>query len=148
NSWEDRGAEYDLFTKDPEIRRILESQGVKRIGYRALRDLQRKSRSETGGAKSTNLDAQSSDQTVSSLTSEATLYQGWYFARREDSAAAKPVAREYLTQFPNGKYAAFLVGWLAMTQNVLGPMKPVSNGSTPVSPPETYNVQRVRIDDP
>src|SRR5215813_1413361 len=44
NSWEDRGAEYELFTKDPEIRRILESQGVKRIGYRALRDLQRKSR--------------------------------------------------------------------------------------------------------
>ena len=44
NTWEDRSAEYELFTKDPEIRRILESQSVKRIGYRALRDLQRKSR--------------------------------------------------------------------------------------------------------
>jgi hypothetical protein len=45
NSWEDRAAEYELFTKDPEIRRILDAQGVKRIGYRALRDLQRKSTS-------------------------------------------------------------------------------------------------------
>jgi len=44
NSWEDRAAEYELFTKDPEVRRILDSQGVKRIGYRALRDLQRRSR--------------------------------------------------------------------------------------------------------
>ena len=42
NSWKDRAAEYELFTKDPEVRRILEAQGVKRIGYRALRDLQRK----------------------------------------------------------------------------------------------------------
>lgn len=44
NSWEDRAAEYELFTKDPEVRRILEAQGVKRIGYRVLRDLQRKAR--------------------------------------------------------------------------------------------------------
>jgi predicted glycoside hydrolase/deacetylase ChbG (UPF0249 family) len=44
NSWQDRAAEYELFTKDPEVRRILESQGVKRLGYRALRDLQRKVR--------------------------------------------------------------------------------------------------------
>jgi predicted glycoside hydrolase/deacetylase ChbG (UPF0249 family) len=44
NSWEDRAAEYELFTRDAEIRRILDSQGVKRIGFRALRDLQRKSR--------------------------------------------------------------------------------------------------------
>jgi predicted glycoside hydrolase/deacetylase ChbG (UPF0249 family) len=42
NSWQERATEYELFTKDPEVRRILESQGVKRIGYRALRDLQRK----------------------------------------------------------------------------------------------------------
>ena len=45
NSWKDRAAEYELFTRDPEIRRILEAQGVKRIGYRALRDLQRRNRS-------------------------------------------------------------------------------------------------------
>lgn len=44
NSWEERATEYELFTKDPEVRRILESQAVKRIGYRALRDLQRKLR--------------------------------------------------------------------------------------------------------
>ncbi|HZM87789.1 MAG TPA: polysaccharide deacetylase family protein [Blastocatellia bacterium] len=44
NSWEERAAEYDLFTKDPEVRRILDSQGVSRIGFRALRDLQRKAR--------------------------------------------------------------------------------------------------------
>ena len=46
NSWQDRAAEHQLFTKDPEVRRILESQGVKRIGYRALRDLQRGARSK------------------------------------------------------------------------------------------------------
>ena len=44
NSWQDRAAEYELFTKDPDVRRILDSQEVKRIGYRVLRDLQRKSR--------------------------------------------------------------------------------------------------------
>ncbi len=42
NSWQDRAAEYELFTRDPEVRRILESQGVKRIGHRALRDLRGK----------------------------------------------------------------------------------------------------------
>jgi len=44
NSWQDRAAEYELFTRDPEVRRILDSQEVKRIGYRALRDLQRRSK--------------------------------------------------------------------------------------------------------
>ena len=44
NSWQDRAGEYELFTRDPEIRRLLESQNVKRIGYRALRDLQHKER--------------------------------------------------------------------------------------------------------
>jgi len=42
NTAGDRAEEYRLFTKDPEIRKLLESQNVKRIGYRALRDLQRK----------------------------------------------------------------------------------------------------------
>jgi chitin disaccharide deacetylase len=46
NSWKDRAEEYRLFTRDPEIRGILESQGVKRISYRPLRDLQRKERAE------------------------------------------------------------------------------------------------------
>lgn len=44
NTWEDRATEYELFTRDPEVRRILETQGVKRIGFRALRDLQRNDR--------------------------------------------------------------------------------------------------------
>jgi predicted glycoside hydrolase/deacetylase ChbG (UPF0249 family) len=44
NSWAERVAEHRLFTSDPEVRRILESQGVKRIGFRPLRDLQRKSK--------------------------------------------------------------------------------------------------------
>ncbi|HWP44730.1 MAG TPA: ChbG/HpnK family deacetylase, partial [Blastocatellia bacterium] len=44
NSWQERATEYELFTKAPEIRRLLESQNVKRIGFRPLRDLQRKAR--------------------------------------------------------------------------------------------------------
>jgi chitin disaccharide deacetylase len=44
NSWKDRAEEYRMFTKDAEVRGILESQGVKRISYRPLRDLQRKER--------------------------------------------------------------------------------------------------------
>jgi chitin disaccharide deacetylase len=51
NSWKDRATEHELFTKDPEVRKILDSQGVKRIGYRALRDLQRKARAEGKGTK-------------------------------------------------------------------------------------------------
>ena len=46
NSWEERAAEYELFTKDPEVRRILDGQNVKRIGFRALRDLQRGARTK------------------------------------------------------------------------------------------------------
>ena len=48
NSWKDRAEEYRLFTTDTEVRQILESQNVKRIGFRALRDLQRKSRGAVG----------------------------------------------------------------------------------------------------
>jgi len=42
SSWEERAGEYHLFTTDPDIRRLLETQNVQRIGYRALRDLQRR----------------------------------------------------------------------------------------------------------
>jgi predicted glycoside hydrolase/deacetylase ChbG (UPF0249 family) len=45
-SWEDRAAEYRLFTRDPQIRQLLETHKVKRTGYRALRDLQRKQRAK------------------------------------------------------------------------------------------------------
>ena len=41
NSWKDRAAEYELFTNDASIRTLLERKGVQRIGYRALRTLQR-----------------------------------------------------------------------------------------------------------
>jgi hypothetical protein len=44
NSWQDRAMEYELFTNDVSIRALLEKKGVRRIGYRALRDLQRTSR--------------------------------------------------------------------------------------------------------
>jgi chitin disaccharide deacetylase len=40
-SWRDRVAEYELFTRDAEIRALLEAEGVKRIGYRVIRELQR-----------------------------------------------------------------------------------------------------------
>ena len=43
NSWKERATEYELFTNDPSIRALLERRGVRRIGYRALRDLQRTS---------------------------------------------------------------------------------------------------------
>jgi predicted glycoside hydrolase/deacetylase ChbG (UPF0249 family) len=46
NSWKDRAEEYRMFTRDAEVRSILESQGVKRISYRPLRDLQRKERAQ------------------------------------------------------------------------------------------------------
>ncbi|HVF91478.1 MAG TPA: polysaccharide deacetylase family protein [Blastocatellia bacterium] len=46
NSWQERAEEHRLFTSDEEVRKILESRGIKRIGYRALRDLQRKARAD------------------------------------------------------------------------------------------------------
>lgn len=44
SNWRARAAEYELFTKDAEIRDLLKNQNVKRIGYRQLRDLQRRER--------------------------------------------------------------------------------------------------------
>ncbi|MCP5516024.1 MAG: polysaccharide deacetylase family protein [Verrucomicrobiales bacterium] len=41
-SWRTRGAEYETFTCDAETRALLEREGIIRIGYRPLRDLQRK----------------------------------------------------------------------------------------------------------
>ncbi|MEW6208653.1 MAG: polysaccharide deacetylase family protein [Acidobacteriota bacterium] len=46
NSWQERAEEHRLFTSDKEIRQILDSLEVKRVGYRPLRDLQRKMRAE------------------------------------------------------------------------------------------------------
>lgn len=41
-SWKERDTEYHLFTDDASIKALLEARGVKRIGWRALRDLQRR----------------------------------------------------------------------------------------------------------
>jgi hypothetical protein len=41
NSWKSRAAEYGLFTKDADIKRILAEKDIKLIGYRPLRKLQR-----------------------------------------------------------------------------------------------------------
>jgi chitin disaccharide deacetylase len=42
--WRDRIEEYRLFVTDPELRRLLEVQGIKLIRWRDLRDLQRRER--------------------------------------------------------------------------------------------------------
>ena len=44
NSWQDRATEFELFTNDASIRALLEKRGVRRVGFRALRDLQRTAR--------------------------------------------------------------------------------------------------------
>jgi predicted glycoside hydrolase/deacetylase ChbG (UPF0249 family) len=43
-SWRTRSAEYETFTNDPDLRELLAKEKIIRIGYRPLRDLQRKSR--------------------------------------------------------------------------------------------------------
>lgn len=43
-SWKERAEEFRLFTTDAEVRRILKEQDVKLIGWRVIRDLQRKER--------------------------------------------------------------------------------------------------------
>jgi hypothetical protein len=42
--WRDRVEEYRFFTVDPELRRLLEIEGIKLIRWRDLRDLQRRER--------------------------------------------------------------------------------------------------------
>lgn len=41
-TWRDRSTDYALFTRDADIRRVIQEQGIIRIGYRALRDAQRR----------------------------------------------------------------------------------------------------------
>jgi predicted glycoside hydrolase/deacetylase ChbG (UPF0249 family) len=41
-SWKERDSEYHLFTDDASVRQLIAQRGVKLIGWRALRDLQRK----------------------------------------------------------------------------------------------------------
>jgi predicted glycoside hydrolase/deacetylase ChbG (UPF0249 family) len=44
HSWKTRSEEFETFTNDPEVRAILEKEKVIRIGWRPLRELQRKDR--------------------------------------------------------------------------------------------------------
>ncbi len=44
--WRDRAEEYRLFTTDPGLRRLLESEGIKLIRWREIRDLQRRERKQ------------------------------------------------------------------------------------------------------
>lgn len=44
NSWKTRGEQYEAFTHDAEIRRIVHDEKIIRISYRPLRDLQRKAK--------------------------------------------------------------------------------------------------------
>jgi predicted glycoside hydrolase/deacetylase ChbG (UPF0249 family) len=43
-SWRTRSAEFETFTYDPEMRKVLAEQSIIRVGYRPLRKLQRSSR--------------------------------------------------------------------------------------------------------
>lgn len=45
-TWRTRAAEFETFTHDPEMRKLLSDQGIIRIGYRSLRDLQRNMRQQ------------------------------------------------------------------------------------------------------
>lgn len=44
HSWAVRSAEFEAFTRDPEVRALVESKGIIRIGWRPIRELQRKER--------------------------------------------------------------------------------------------------------
>lgn len=43
-SWSVRSAEFETFANDPEVRQLMESEKIIRIGYRPLRELQRAAR--------------------------------------------------------------------------------------------------------
>jgi chitin disaccharide deacetylase len=44
DTWKLRNAEYELFTNDPEIKNLIQAEGIILIGYKPLFDLQRKLR--------------------------------------------------------------------------------------------------------
>lgn len=47
-SWQTRSQEYDLFAHDPDLKQLVTDEKVSLIGYRPLRDLQRKERRAAG----------------------------------------------------------------------------------------------------
>jgi len=50
HSWSVRTAEFETFARDPEVRALVGSRKIVRIGWRPLRELQRKERRERAGA--------------------------------------------------------------------------------------------------
>ncbi|MCX6362447.1 MAG: polysaccharide deacetylase family protein [Armatimonadetes bacterium] len=48
NTSKERAEDYELFTHDPEMKDLLKRLGIIRIGYRELRDLQRRERAAAG----------------------------------------------------------------------------------------------------
>jgi predicted glycoside hydrolase/deacetylase ChbG (UPF0249 family) len=51
-SWPTRAAEFETFTHEAEMRKLLSDRGIIRIGYRPLRELQRNSRKPRSDAAS------------------------------------------------------------------------------------------------
>ena len=49
-SWRTRSEEFEVFTHDEEMKRLVAEQNIKLIGYRPLRDLQRKERQQAKGS--------------------------------------------------------------------------------------------------
>ena len=47
-SWRTRAAEFDTFTAEPQVRQVLDTEKIIRLGYRPLRDLQRQLRKPGG----------------------------------------------------------------------------------------------------
>lgn len=43
-SWKTRAEEFETFTNDPDMKKLLKDEGIILIGYKPLRDLQRKNR--------------------------------------------------------------------------------------------------------
>ena len=48
-SWQTRSQEFEVFTHDEQMKRLMAEQKITLIGYRPLRDLQRKERQEAKG---------------------------------------------------------------------------------------------------
>jgi len=48
-SWPTRSQEFEVFTRDEEMKRLMAEQKITLIGYRPVRDLQRKERQEAKG---------------------------------------------------------------------------------------------------
>ena len=48
-SWKTRSAQYELFAHDEEMKQLMNDEKIILIGYRPLRDLQRRERRDAAG---------------------------------------------------------------------------------------------------